>query len=64
LSDNFCIQNGLKLVDALSPMLFNFALEYVIRKVKENQVELKLNETHYLLVYADDVNQLGDRYHK
>jgi hypothetical protein len=38
----------------------NFSLEYVIRKVQENQVELKLNETHQLLAYADDVNLLGD----
>jgi hypothetical protein len=27
LSDNFPIQNGLKQGDALSPLLFNFALE-------------------------------------
>jgi hypothetical protein len=35
LSDYFPIQNGLKQGDALSPLLFNFAVEYVIRKVQE-----------------------------
>jgi hypothetical protein len=29
-------------------------------KVHENHVGLKLNGTHQLLVYADDVNLLGD----
>jgi hypothetical protein len=60
LSDSFTIQNGLKHGDASSPPLFNFALEYAIRKVQENQVGLKLNETHHLLTYADGVNLLGD----
>jgi hypothetical protein len=31
-----------------------------IRKVHENRVGLKLNVTHQLLDYADDVNLLGD----
>jgi hypothetical protein len=60
LSDSFPIQNGLKQGDILSLLLSNFAFEYVIRKVQENQVGLKLNGTHQLVVYADDVNLLGD----
>jgi hypothetical protein len=38
----------------------HFALEYTIKKVQENHVGHKLNGTHQLLVYADDVNLLGD----
>jgi hypothetical protein len=59
LFDSFPIQNGLKQGDALSPVFFNFALEYAIRKVQENHEDLEWNETHLILVYADDVNLLG-----
>jgi hypothetical protein len=60
VSDSFPIQNGLKQGDAISPLVLNFALEYGIRKVQEKQVGLKLNVTHQLLAYADNVNLLGD----
>jgi hypothetical protein len=60
LCDNFPIQNGLKQGDALLQLFFNFTLEYAIRNVQDSQVGLKLNGTHQLLVYADDVNLLGD----
>ena len=63
VSDRFPIKNGLKQGDTLSPMLFNFALEYAIRRVLVNRDGLKLNGTHQLLAYADDVNILRGSIH-
>ena len=54
LSNMFPIRNGLKQGDALSPLLFNFALDCAIRRVQVNQDGLKLNGTHHLLADADD----------
>jgi len=63
VSGRYPIRNGLKQGDALSPLLFNFSLEYAIRRVQVNQNGLKLNGTHQLLAYADYVNILGGSIH-
>ena len=63
LSEMFPVMNGLKQGDALSPLLFNFPLEYAIKTVQVNQDGLKLNGTLQLLAYADDVNKLGGSVH-
>ena len=39
--------------------VWNVVLEYAIRRVQVNQKGVKLNGTHQMIVYADDVNILG-----
>ena len=56
LSDIFPIKNGLKQGD--DAIVFNFVLDDAIRRVQVNKFSLKLNGTHQILVYADDVNIL------
>jgi len=63
LSNMFPIRNGLKQGDVLSPLLFNFVLKYAIRRVQVIHDGLKLNGTHQLLVYANEVNILGGSIH-
>ena len=59
LSDRLPTRNGLKQGDALSPLFFKRALEYVIRSVQASQVGLKLNGTHQLLEIGLEVNFLS-----
>ena len=63
LSVTLPIGNSLKQGDALLPLLFNFALEYAISRVQVKQDGLKLNGTHHLLAYIDDINMLGGNVH-
>ena len=60
LSSSFPIENSLKQGAVLSPPLFNFALEYAIRKVQKTNCGLNINGTHQVLAYADDINLIGD----
>ena len=53
MSDTFPIQNGVKQGGSLSLLLFNLALEYVIRRLQANQEGLNLSDVHQLLVYTD-----------
>jgi hypothetical protein len=50
ISDMFPVRNGLKQGDALSPLLFNFALEFTIRRAHVNQEGLKINGRCHILV--------------
>ncbi|KAI5639582.1 reverse transcriptase (RNA-dependent DNA polymerase) domain-containing protein [Phthorimaea operculella] len=59
LTDAFEVITGLKQGDALSPMLFNLMLEYVVRKVLEHGDGVELNGTHKVIGYADDLALMG-----
>ncbi|CAG9130045.1 unnamed protein product [Plutella xylostella] len=59
LTDEFAVVTGLKQGDALSPMLFNLALEHVLRGVLELDFGLQLNGKHKVVGYADDLAVLG-----
>lgn len=54
MSKSFEVKTGLRKGDVLSPVLFNLALEQMVRNIKDNSsMELVGNIT--LLAYANDV---------
>jgi hypothetical protein len=55
IGKNLSDKSGLRQGDALLLLLFNVSLEYVMNRVQDSQEGLKLNGTHQLLAYADDV---------
>jgi hypothetical protein len=54
LSDTFPVKYGLKQGNALLSLLFNFSLEYTIRRVQANQDGLKLYAACQFSVYTGD----------
>ena len=60
LSTSFCFENGLKQIDALSPLLFRFSLKYAIRKVQKTNLGLDMNGLHQVLAYTDDENDVSN----
>jgi hypothetical protein len=44
----------------MSPLLSNFDLEYVIRKVQKTNLGLDINGIHQVLIYVDNFNLIGD----
>jgi hypothetical protein len=51
----FPVKHGFKQGGALYSLLFNFAFEYVIRRIEVNKEGLKLNGTNQILGYAGDI---------
>jgi hypothetical protein len=41
-------------------LVFSFVLDYTIRKAQANQERLEMNGTPQFLVYADEINNLGE----
>ena len=63
LSDRFPIRNGLKHGDALTLCFSILPCSMPLGGFRVNQNGLKLNGTHQILAYADDVNILEGSVH-
>jgi hypothetical protein len=48
------MKNDLRQGDALSPLIFNFAIKFAIGRAQVNQEGLKLSGILQLLFYTDD----------
>lgn len=59
VTDEFEVRQGLRQGDGLAPMLFNLALEWVIRKTSVQRSVSIATHSVQLLGYADDVNIVG-----
>ena len=59
LSDEFMAHKGLRQGDALSCLLFNIALEKVIRESNIDTRGTIFNKSVQLLAYADDIDIIG-----
>jgi len=60
LSEAFEVNTDLKQVDALSPIVFNLALEKTIREMQKEPTGITMGErTIQVIGFADDLNILG-----
>jgi hypothetical protein len=54
----FPVRNDLKQGDALTPLLFNFALEYAIRRFQESRFEIRFWFMLMMLIYWEEAHIL------
>lgn len=59
ISDPFEVKSGLKQGDALSPALFNLALEKIIRDTNDDR-RMEISNEQVMLAYADDIVVMGE----
>lgn len=61
LSSPFTLETGLKQGDSLFSLLFNLALEKVVRELKANEGGIQVNQNRIrVLGFGDDLNILGE----
>lgn len=58
-SKPFEVKTGLRQGDALSPTLFNLALEKIVRGIHE-QRQMNISGESVMLAYADDIVVIGE----